>query len=159
MLSTNRSAFTAVKVVLSPRPSVAWHTLFHPDPFPCVHSTFPTPLLAHIPSLAISPVQHRALYKKSLCCHVQVAPVTHTPSADLIRSSAHGSRRVWLSILWLVTTIINLWPCLLRSFTNLAVYSFLRISLSGLSLLVCLFLIGPRQRGICSAGPATPIYK
>ena len=41
-----------------------------------VHS--PHPYLQISFHQPISPVQHRALYKKSLCCYVQVAPGIHT---------------------------------------------------------------------------------
>jgi len=117
MLSSNRSAFPSIKVVLSPRPNFTRHfpcfTRIHPYAL-TAHFTFPTPLplLAHIPSLINITCTTPCIIKKkkSVCCHVQVPPGIHTRVRPLNSVVAHGSWRVWLSILWLVTTIITFRP-------------------------------------------------
>jgi len=97
------------------RPNIARH-------FPCftriypyaltAHFPHPLPLLAHIPSLINITCTTPCIIKKKkiICCHVQVPPGIHTRVRPLNSVVAHGSRRVWLSILRLVITIITFRP-------------------------------------------------
>jgi hypothetical protein len=113
----------------------------------------PHPYLQISFHLPISPVQHRALYKKIIMLLCTICPWDPYTNLFVFLILLVCSRpwHVWLSIHWLVATTIIL---LLRSSTpsqfSLCVY-FLRVVLSGLSPVVCLCLIGPRQRDICSA--------
>jgi len=114
MLSSNRSAFPSIKAVLSAAKHRPALPLFHPDLPLCAHSTFPT---SPTPTCTYPFFDQYHLYntvhykeKKIICCHVQVPPGIHTRVRPLNSVVAHGSRRVWLSILRLVITIITFRP-------------------------------------------------
>lgn len=119
-----------------------------------VHSTFPTLLLANIFHQSKSPVQHCALYKKN----------HYVAMYKLLLGSIHASVRFLNPVVCsrpLACVAVHTLACsyhhhsfaaFFHSFIVLALYVyFLRIVLSGFSPVVCLFLIGPWQRDICSA--------
>ena len=64
--------------IYSLQPRLALHSPPHPDSAICSKHIPHTPYLQISFYRPISPVQHRALYKKSLCCYVQVALGIHT---------------------------------------------------------------------------------
>lgn len=102
---------------------------------------------------SISPVQHRALYKKSLCCYVQVAPwdpYTRLSAFLILFVCSRPLACVAVHTL-ACSSHHHSFAAFFHSFSSVTSCIFLRIVLSGLSLVVCLRLIGPRQRDICSA--------
>jgi len=112
-----------------------------PGSTPCAHSTFPTPLLAHFPSFIAQYHLYNTVHyiKKKFCRHVQVPPGIHTRIRPLNSVVAHGSCVCGCPYLGLTCNYHHHFPAarLYHSLTNptLCVHSFLRISLSGLSLL------------------------
>jgi hypothetical protein len=129
------------------------HTPLHPDSAICLQHIPHTPTCKYPFHRPISPVQHRALYKKiimSLCTSCPWDPYTHL-SAFLILFLC-SRPLACVAVHTLACSYHHSFAAFFHSLTvlTLCVY-FLRIVLSGLSPVVCLFLIGPRQRDICSA--------
>ena len=102
----------------------------------------------------ISPVQHRALYKKIIMLLCTSCP--WDPYSNLfafLMLFVYSRPLACVAVHTLACCYHHLsFAAFFHSFTVLILYVyFLRIVLSGLSPVVCLFLIGPRQRDICSA--------